>query len=184
MDIGTLSSRYANALFSLATDKGEEERVYKDIKMLADSFLMEKELQTALDNPLVSDADKEKILIAAGGIEVCDLYIRFIRLVLQHKRESILLFIARSFIEQYRRVKKITRVRFTTAVPVDKDIQEHLQKKLSEETGYTVEFSGRVNPDLIGGFQLQIGNYRLDTSYASQLRRIRSGLLAEIETDK
>lgn len=58
MDIGTLSSRYANALFSLATDKGEEERVYKDIKMLADSFLMEKELQTALDNPLVSDADK------------------------------------------------------------------------------------------------------------------------------
>ena len=59
--------------------------------MLADSFLMEKELQTALDNPLVSDADKEKILIAAGGIEVCDLYIRFIRLVLQHKRESILL---------------------------------------------------------------------------------------------
>lgn len=184
MDIGTLSSRYANALFSLATDKGEEERVYKDIKMLADSFLMEKELQTALDNPLVSDADKEKILIAAGGIEVCDLYIRFIRLVLQHKRESILLFIARSFIEQYRRVKKITRVRFTTAVPVDKDIQEHLQKKLSEETGYTVEFSGRVNPDLIGGFRLQIGNYRLDTSYASQLRRIRSGLLAEIETDK
>lgn len=184
MDIGTLSSRYANALFSLATDKGEEERVYKDIKMLADSFLMEKELQTALDNPLVSDADKEKILIAAGGIEVCDLYIRFIRLVLQHKRESILLFIARSFIEQYRRVKKITRVRFTTAVPVDKDIQEHLQKKLSEETGYTVEFSGRVNPDLIAGFQLQIGNYRLDTSYASQLRRIRSGLLAEIETDK
>ena len=153
MDIGTLSFRYAKALFSLAKDKGLEEQVYENMKMLSDSFLRERSLQEALVNPLVSTAAKEKLLVTAGGIKVCDLYVRFIRLVLGHKRESYLLFFARSFIDLYRKEKKITRVLFTTAVP------------------------GRVNPDLIGGFQLQIGNYRLDTSYASQLRNIRNQLL-------
>lgn len=177
MDIGTLSFRYAKALFSLAKDKGLEEQVYENMKMLSDCFLRERSLQEALVNPLVSTAAKEKLLVTAGGIKVCDLYVRFIRLVLGHKRESYLLFFARSFIDLYRKEKKITRVLFTTAVSTDKPIEDHLKKKLRKETGYTIEFSGRVNPDLIGGFQLQIGNYRLDTSYASQLRNIRNQLL-------
>lgn len=177
MEIGTVAFRYAKALFSLAVEKGEDERVYQDMKMLADSFRMEPALSAALENPLVSQADKENILKAAGGIDVCDLYLRFIRLVLAHKRENMLLFISRSFIEQYRRKKKITRVRFTSAVPVDEEVQQRLVDKLGAETGYRVEFSGKVNPALIGGFQLQIGNYRLDTSYSSQLRNIRNRLL-------
>ena len=82
MDIGTISSRYAKALFSLAKDKGQESRVYDDMKMLADSFSMEPELRDALSNPIVSVPEKVKLLTAAGGIEVCELYTRFINLVL------------------------------------------------------------------------------------------------------
>ena len=153
MDIGTISSRYAKALFSLAKDKGQESRVYDDMKMLADSFSMEPELRGALSNPIVSVPEKVKLLTAAGGIEVCELYTRFINLVLAHKRETLLPFIAYIYIHLYRKVKKITRVRFT------------------------IEFSGHVEPELIGGFRLRIGNYRIDASYATQLRDIRTGLL-------
>lgn len=177
MDIGTISFRYAKALFSLAIDKGQGNQVYQNMKMLSDNFLNEDKLEEALANPLVSAATKEKLLIAAGGINVSELYLRFIRLVLEHRRESYLPFFAHSYIELYRKEKKITRVLFTTAVPTDKTIEEHLKEKLHDETGYTIEFVGRVNPKLIGGFQLQIGNYRLDASYASQLRNIRSQLL-------
>ena len=82
MDLGTISSRYARALFSLAMEKKEETRVYDDMKMLKESFLLFPELKETLQNPIVSVADKEKLLINAGGIEVCDLYKRFIRMVL------------------------------------------------------------------------------------------------------
>lgn len=177
MDIGTLSSRYAKALYSLASEKGLAARVYQDMKKLSDNFLNERKLEDMLANPLVPASRKEKLLIIAGGINVCDLYTRFIRLVLEHKRESYLPFFARSFVELYRKEKKIIRVLFSTAIPTDKPTEEHLKKKLQEETGYTIEFSGHVNPKLIGGFQLYIGNYRLDASYASQLRNIRSQLL-------
>ena len=165
MDIGTISSRYAKALFSLAKDKGQESRVYDDMKMLADSFSMEPELRGALSNPIVSVPEKVKLLTAAGGIEVCELYTRFINLVLAHKRETLLPFIAYIYIHLYRKEKKITRVRLD------------LQDKLRKETGCTIEFSGHVEPELIGGFRLRIGNYRIDASYATQLRDIRTGLL-------
>ena len=53
MDIGTISSRYAKALFSLAKEKGLETRVYDDMKMLADSFSREPGLRVALGNPIL-----------------------------------------------------------------------------------------------------------------------------------
>jgi len=102
MDIGTISSRYAKALFSLAKEKGQEKRVYDDMKMLADSFSLEPELRVALGNPIIPAEEKRKLLTAAGGIEVSDLYERFIRLVLGHKRENLLLFMAHIYIHLYR----------------------------------------------------------------------------------
>ena len=177
MDIGTISSRYAKALFSLAKEKGLETRVYDDMKMLADSFSLEPELRVAVSNPIIPKEEKVKLLIAACGIEVSDLYVRFIRLVLQHKRENELLFMAHIYIHFYRRDKHITRVQFSTATPVSDEVKEHLQKKLKEETGSTIEFTGLIQPELIGGFRLRIGNYRIDASYATQLRDIRSRLL-------
>lgn len=177
MDLGTISSRYARALFSLAKEKNEETRVYDDIKMLKQSFLLVPELKETLQNPIVSAADKEKLLIHAGGIEVCELYRRFIHMVLSHKRESCLPFITYIFIYLYRKEKKITRIRFSAATPIQENTQKHLIEKLQQETGNIIEFSGEVKPELIGGFCLQIGNYRLDASYTSQLKHIREQLL-------
>ena len=177
MDLGTISSRYARALFSLAMEKKEETRVYDDMKMLKESFLLFPELKETLQNPIVSVADKEKLLINAGGIEVCDFYKRFIRMVLNHKRESCLPFMTYIYIYLYRKEKKITRIRFSSASPIQESTQKHLIERLHQETGDTIEFSGEVKPELIGGFCLQIGNYRLDASYASQLKHIREQLL-------
>ena len=171
MDLGTISSRYARALFSLAMEKKEETRVYDDMKMLKESFLLFPELKETLQNPIVSVADKEKLLI------VCDLYRKFIHMVLSHKRESCLPLIVYFFIYLYRKEKKITRIRFSAATPIQENTQKHLIEKLQQETGNIIEFSGEVKPELIGGFCLQIGNYRLDASYASQLKHIREQLL-------
>lgn len=177
MDVGTISSRYARALFSLAKEKGQENRVYDDMKMLADSFAMEPGLKVALGNPILSMEEKVKLLTAAGGVEVCDLYTRFIQLVLSHKRETLLHLIAHIYLDLYREDRKITCVQFDTAAPVDEAIKAHLREKLKEGTGRTIELDGQVQPELIGGFRLRIGNYRIDASYATQLRDIRDRLL-------
>lgn len=177
MDIGTISTRYVRALFSLAKERGLESRIYDDMKMLADSFMAEPELKEILLNPVVPDREKAKLLTTASGIEVCELFTRFIHLVLQHKRENLLPFIAHIYIGMYRKDKQITRIQFSTAVPASEQTQEHLETILREQTGGTIEFRGDVKPELIGGFVLRIGNYRIDASYTTQLRNIRHQLL-------
>lgn len=179
MDVGTISTRYARALFSLALDKGQETRLYDDMKMLSASFAAEAKLQAALNNPIVCHADKMQLLTSAAGIEVSELFTCFIRLVLQHKREGQLPLITLIYIHMYRKEKKITRVEFDTAVPPAPSTLIHLEQKLLQTTGGSIEFSGRIKPELLGGFILRIGNERLDASYASQLRRIKSRLLTE-----
>lgn len=89
MDVGTISSRYVKALFSLAKDKRQEDRVYDDMKMLTISFEQEPGLKAVLDNPIFPLEEKVKLLTTAAGLEVCELFTRFIRLVLQHKRELV-----------------------------------------------------------------------------------------------
>ncbi|WP_455639182.1 F0F1 ATP synthase subunit delta [Parabacteroides sp.] len=177
MDVGTISSRYVKALFSLAKDKQQEDRVYDDMKMLATSFEQERGLYAVLENPVFPEKEKVKLLTTAAGLDVCELFTRFIRLVLQHKREVLLPLMAHSYIRMYRKDKKITRVLFKTPVPVDEATQEHLKKRLKEETGNTIEFIGVLRPELIGGFVLRIGNYRIDASYSRQLRDIKNQLI-------
>lgn len=177
MDLGTISSRYARALFSLAKEKGQENAVYEDIKMLNTSFTLAPALKTALCNPIVPTEKKEKLLIDASGRETSELYKRFIRLILNHRRESCLLFITYIYIHLYRTDKRITRIIFSSAAPVSEKTEKHLIEKLQQETGNIIEFSGEVKPELIGGFRLRMGNYRLDASYAGRLRDIRERLL-------
>lgn len=177
METGTISSRYAKALYSLAKENREEDRVYKDMKMLSQSFSLEPKLKVVLGNPIISENEKAKLLIAAGGIEVSELYKRFIKLVLLQKREEYLPFMTHNYIHLYRQDKRITRVQFCTAVPVCDKVKQHIQDKLKEETGCTVEFSGITQPELIGGFRLRIGNIRIDASYATQLKEIHNRLL-------
>ena len=62
MDLGTISSRYARALFSLAKEKGEDGRVYDDLKVLKESLHETKELLTTLCNPMVANCKKETLL--------------------------------------------------------------------------------------------------------------------------
>ena len=132
MDIGIISSRYAKALFSLAKEKGQESRVYEDMKMLANSFSEEPGLEDAINNPIIPADEKFKLLITAGGVEVSDLYKRFIHLLLEHKRENFLLFMAHVYIHLYREDKRITRVLFSTAVPVNDEVKIALKNSYQE----------------------------------------------------
>lgn len=177
MDFGTISSRYAQALFSLAKEKGEEDLVYADMEILRQSLHNTKELLPVISNPMVEKKTKEKLLIDAAGIEVCDLYRRFVQLLLNHGRENCLPIIIYHFSDMYRKAKRITKVIFYSASPVEESTEKHLIERLLQLTGRTIEYTNEVKPELIGGFRLQMENYRLDASYATQLKEIRERLL-------
>lgn len=179
MDIGIISGRYARALFGWAKDRGNETPVYNDMKMLTGSFETEPSLKKVLANPVIPPATKAQLLRNAAGIEVSEEFERFVGLVLQHKRETLLPFMSLIYLALYRKEKKIDRLYLYTAVPLDPAIRERIVYEIRLKTGGSIELTEQIRPELIGGVVMRMNNYRLDASIASQLKRIKQQLMGK-----
>ena len=118
MDIGVISVRYARALLKSATDAKTEDAVYTEMQQLARSYAEVPQLRSAIDNPMLSKAEKEKLLLTSVGKAPSPLVKAFIGLVLKEDRESVMLFIAHSYVTLYRQQKNIIRGRLITATAV------------------------------------------------------------------
>jgi len=172
MDIGVLSVRYARALLKSAIEAKIEEQVYREMQALADCYLRVPELRFTIDNPMLAKNKKEELLVTACGEKASDLTKRFIALVLQESRESNLQFMANSYITLYRKQKNLIRGKLITATAVDATTEQKMKQMVESKTQGTVEFQTEVNPDLIGGFVLEYGTYRMDASIKSKLNNI------------
>lgn len=176
MDIGVISVRYARALLKSAEEAKNEAKVYADMQVLAESYLRVTELRFTIDNPMLAKDKKESLLKTACGKNATELTQRFIHLVLEEGRESALQFMANSYITLYRQQKNIIRGRLITAAAVSPATEQKMKQMVESKTKGTVEFQTEVNPDIIGGFILEYGTYRMDASVKSNLKRILTKL--------
>lgn len=185
MDIGVVSVRYARALLKSAVEARQEATVYVEMQTLAESYLRVPELRFTIDNPMLAKDKKEELLLTACGEDsakkgaahkVSDLTRRFIHLVVEEGRESTLQFMANSYITLYRQQKNIIRGRLITAAAVSPATEQKMRQMVESKTQGTVEFQTEVNPDIIGGFILEYGTYRMDASVKSKLKTILTEL--------
>lgn len=176
MDLGLISVRYARALLKASNQEKQSEQVYADMQTLAAEYINVPELSVTIANPMLSEEQKETLLIAATGSTKCDLTRRFIQLVLKEGRAGIMQFIANSFVTQYREQNNLIQAKLSTAAALSPETESKLRKLVESKTNGNVEFSTSVDEDLIGGFVLEYDTYRLDASVKRQLSTILSNL--------
>ena len=176
MDIGVISVRYARALLKSSTDAKIEDSVYKDMQVLAKSYIDVPELRFTIDNPMLSKDSKETLLVTAAGSDVCELTKTFISLVLKEGREGIMQFMANSYITLYRKQKNVIRGKLITAAAVSDNTEQKMRQMVESNTNGTVEFETEIEPDIIGGFILEYDTYRMDASVKSKLNGILTQL--------
>ena len=176
MDIGVISVRYARALLKSATDAKIEDAVYTEMQQLAKSYTEVPQLRFTIDNPMLSKAEKEKLLQTAVGKKLSSLTKAFIQLVLKEDRESVMQFIAHSYVTLYRQQKNVIRGRLITAAAVTPATEQKMRRMVESKTNGTVEFETEVNPDIIGGFILEYDTYRMDASVKTKLNSILNSL--------
>lgn len=176
MDIGVISVRYARALLKAATDARLEDTVYQEMSVLAKSYIAVPGLKLAIENPMLSKETKRDLLRTAAGGACAGLTESFIDLVLREDRETVMQFMANSYVNLYRQQKNIIRAKLTTAVPVSPVIEQKMRRMVESKTNGTVEFETEVNADVIGGFILEYDTYRMDASVQCQLREVLTQL--------
>lgn len=175
MDIGIVSMRYAKALMEYAKSTDTEEQIYADMRMLTRSFEKHPDLRVALDNPILTTREKFSLICTAtvGNATAGREFSRFITLVLKNRREYFLQYICLSFLDLYRKDRHIGVAKLTTAVPVDKSVEERIRNSASTLLHASMELQTDVDPSIEGGFIFDINDFRLDASIATQLKRVK-----------
>lgn len=178
---GLIPRRYAKALYKFALEKGNTKEVYDEMKSVIDAFRANPDFQKILSNPYVKRGEKEKLLVAAAGKDVEDDYRRFVKLVLDHKREDFAYMMAYSFRDIYREANKISQVKITTAAALPEAEMEKLRALVQKSfPGRTLEFSDAIDESLIGGFVIDVDSARMDASVSNELTQLRQNLITTI----
>lgn len=177
MNTGLTSTRYANALYQFALQKNKEDRVYEQMKLLVKSFSVFDQLRSVLDNPVLDNSRKKAIIVLAIGNDIEAVLDKFIDLVLVNHRENSLQTMALKYIDIYRENKQIFSGKLTTAIEIDGAIEQHLVAVIEKQTNGTLELEKKVNPDILGGFMIEVDNLRWDATLKNELRSIKNKLI-------
>lgn len=179
MNDGLIPNRYAKALFKLSQERGDTQVVYNEMKRLDVAYAAQAGLKKAVNNPFLPIADKLKLLCAATGGDHDGTSARFMELVIKNNRIDFLRPIALAFMKQYREFNGIAKVEVVTATALgDDEINDIVDVVKEQLGGKTIELTKRVDPDLIGGFTVDVDSRVLDASVKSQLEKLRLKLLS------
>jgi F-type H+-transporting ATPase subunit delta len=177
MDNGKISVRYARALFQLAQEQGCEDAVYDGLTHFAHNYLLAiAQFNEVLSDPMVAREEKVKLVEMAVGEPLHDTLKHFIAFVAEQKREDKMIFIAMKYMEMYREKHGILSTHVTTATELSEATCERIKAFIKQTFDADAEMDVKIDPNLIGGFILDIENTRLDASVAGQLNALKQKL--------
>jgi F-type H+-transporting ATPase subunit delta len=168
-----LGDRYANSILVLAQERGQVERVREDFQLIQRVCHSNPDFVNMLESPLIKGDKKQKILNEIFKDSFCDITQTLIEIIVRKKREGYLDDIAERYLFQYDLMSNITRGELRSAALLS-DAQVAKIKKMVEDVLKTqFEIVQIVDPELIGGFVLNIGDKQFDASVAARLRALK-----------
>ncbi|MES2629250.1 MAG: ATP synthase F1 subunit delta [Bacteroidota bacterium] len=163
--------RYAKSLIDLAVEKGKLEETNNDMALIAQVCRENRDLMTMLDSPVISSDKKMAVLKAIFGANISELSLSFMLLMTTKKREYLLDDIAAQFIVQYRNLSGIITAEVTSAVALDENIRSQIRAKIGGDK--KIEFVEKIDPSLIGGFIVRVGDKQFDGSIARSIADLK-----------
>jgi F-type H+-transporting ATPase subunit delta len=172
----TVALRYAKALIDLAQEQNALDKVKDDMNLFLQTLKANPELKAVLSNPIVSQDKKVNILADVFGTKVNKVTILFFNIMVNKGRGEVLYTTAQEFIGLYDIKNNITNAKVISAAPLSEANKKKMLDDVQQAVGGTVKLEAKVDPSLIGGFVLTIGDRQVDTSIASSLKRLKKDL--------
>jgi ATP synthase F1 delta subunit len=167
-----LADVYARSLFEVAQEQGSLDEIHDQLDEFADAVSENRDLQVFLFSPYFSSQEKkdglEKLIEGAD-----DNFARFLGLLVDRHRMPVVFRIRRAFDDLWAKERQQLEVDITSAVELDDDTVKAVGERIEDQTGQTVELSTHVDPDVLGGIVLKVGNMVLDASVRARLERLR-----------
>jgi F-type H+-transporting ATPase subunit delta len=163
---------YARALFEVATEHDKLDLVREQLGEFADALADDRELSVFFFSPYFSTEEKQDGL-ARVLVDADESVVHFLDLLIEKHRMPVLFRIRRVYDTMWERENKVLGVEITSAIELDEQTVTGIGDRIGEQTGQRIELTVRVEPDILGGVVLRVGNQILDASIRNRLERLR-----------
>lgn len=179
MNDGLIPKRYAKALYKLAVENGDSHEIYEQLKPLSRGLKGLDDIKRVLLNPYVKEEDKGRVMMQLVGAKPGSSLDKFLLLVIRNNRAEFLRKIALSYVNIYREEHDIAKVEITTAAELPEEQSDAIVDIVRKQMpGTTLEVEQHIDPELIGGFTVKVGDVLLDASVKNELKKLRLKLLS------
>ncbi|MFL5868883.1 MAG: F0F1 ATP synthase subunit delta [Thermoleophilaceae bacterium] len=163
---------YARALFEAAQDNDVLDRIHDELAEVDDALREDRELQLFFFSPyFTSEEKKEGVSRVVEGAD--ERLVNFLELLAERHRMPLLPRIRRQLDAKWAEENKLLPVSVTSAVDLDESLVEEIGKRIQDQTGREVELSANVDPEVLGGLVVRVGNMVLDASVRNRLEQLR-----------
>ena len=163
---------YSRSLFEVASEHGDLDRVHEELGQFADALDDSRELQVFFFSPYFSTQEKKDGLHrAVDGAE--PIFLNFLELLLENHRMPAIFRIRREYDRLWEHYNRRLPVSVTSAVELDEQTVRSIGDRIAEQTGRKIELSANVEPDILGGIVVRVGNQVLDASIRNRLDTLR-----------
>jgi F-type H+-transporting ATPase subunit delta len=163
---------YARSLFEVAKENDVLDRVHGELGEFTEALSDERNLQVFLFSPYFSSEEKKNGVTSIVS-DADERFVNFLELLAERHRMPAIFRIKREFDALWAEENQLLPVTVTSAVELDEGLVEDIGKRIQDQTGRKVELSSNVDPDVLGGLMVQVGNMVLDGTVRNRLERLR-----------
>jgi F-type H+-transporting ATPase subunit delta len=167
-----IATVYARSLFDVAREQDKLDVVLEQLDEFTTALQSDQQLQVFFFSPYFSSQEKTEGLqrVLDGADET---FLNFLAVVIEKHRMPALFRIRRAFQDLWQEHNKLLPVNVTSAVQLDQGTVDQIGERISQQTGRKVELSADVQPHILGGIVVRVGNQVLDASVRNRLERLR-----------
>jgi F-type H+-transporting ATPase subunit delta len=173
--LSKVAEPYAEALLDLAISNDALKETTNDINIVSQFLANSSDLKKFLGNPLITRSAKKTVVKDILGEQIGGSTLKFLLLLVDRNRIQVLESIAQKFLELSYKQESIEIAKITSSIQLTAEQQKEIAEKLKTITGAKqIKLALKVDPQLIGGFTIEIGSKMIDTSIRGQLKQISS----------
>jgi F-type H+-transporting ATPase subunit delta len=167
-----IAAVYARSLFEVAKEQNKLDTIREQLGAFADALNETRELQVFFFSPYFSTVEKQDGLDRAVS-DADPTLINFLKLLIENHRTPVIFRVRRGFDELWLHENKRLPVQVTSAVELDKATVSLIGDRIAEQTGQKIDITSTVEPDILGGLVVRVGNSILDASIRNRLENLR-----------
>lgn len=172
-----VSKVYGDALFETAIEKGTIDVLYEESQALVPILRDHPELIRLLNNPQIVKEEKVTIMNRIFFGKISKELEGFLTIIVEKGRQNDLISIFEYFVQRVKDHKRIGAAYITSAVELSQEQKTKLEQKLLASTSFvSLEMHYQVDPDIIGGLVMRIGDHVVDSSIKTRLYELKKDL--------